>query len=888
METQWLDALSFDHYGGWQMETQFIREMGQGYLLACGKPGIPVEKASTRVTLQGGTYRLWVRTKNWLPAHSPGRLALWVDDTPLGTEVGCLPCQGWHWQMAGDVSLAQGAHTVSVEDLTGYFSRFSAIVITSDMDLVPSPEQHRWRSMRRDLLGLSDDPIPMGTFDLVVAGGGPGGIPAAIAAARKGMKVALVHDRPVLGGNASSEAGIGLDGAYVRHPGMRETGIAEEIRRLRDATGKNWEDAMEALCQQEANLTVFRNMYLMDAVTEGHRIQRILAVHTIQGTRHTFEGTIYVDATGDGWLGYAAQAPYRIGREAKWQHGEPNAPAQGDNITMSGCLMGKGIGFSTSDKGKPVSFQAPAWAQVLPPKLYREPGTNLATGSWWMELPGTYDDLFEEEAVRDQLFLLSLGYFHWLKNHYHRRRLLKTTDIEGFSWYNAKRENRRLLGDYILTQTDCTSGRTFDDTVAYAGWTIDIHHPEGIYSGEAGPYDFDIQVPILQIPYRCLYSRHIENLMMSGRCISVTHIALGTVRVESTLCTIGQAVGTAAALAIAHGKTPRQVGEDMIWTLQQTLLMDDCYLPGISHRDCGDLALQAKVTASSSATGEHFVQKWGYPGEFCPLAEKTAMVLGRPSGETLHLTLRNSGKETALCARWVKVLDMDTHVPLQEITLKIPEGFIGEVSLPCAKEWAQSIIGLEIDPNPLLSARELEMAGHGMVLKSCRHPHWVGKSLTSYVHRFGENDSAPLADCAPEQVINGVSRALSPEQYQWVSDPGKALPQDLNLTWPQPQQIGEVRLTFDTDLCAPIISAHRLPIVPKLVKDYDLLLDGTVIHEERENRFRHRIHRFSGLAGEQLTVRILSTYGDASARIYEVRVYGQAPTFPTSPQNGST
>jgi hypothetical protein len=530
------------------------------------------------------------------------------------------------------------------------------------------------------------------------------------------------------------------------------------------------------------------------------------------------------------------------------------------------------LSYFAEDTGAPVPFCAPDWAQVLPEKLFRAPG-RVGTGEWWIETPTDYDDLFEAERVRDYQMVLSLGYFHWLKNHYEKRDLARNYRIVGFPTYNAKRESRRLMGDYILKQDDCTSGRVFDDAVAYAGWTIDVHNQDGIFSGQSGPYDFDIRVPINQVPFRCLYSKNIENLLMAGRCISVTHIALGTVRVQNSLAVIGQAAGTAAALCAKLGMTPRDLGKNGIGRLRQTLLRNDAYIPGVFNDDPDDKARKALVDATSWSRTEVYEPKRGIPGDMQILDETYCVVFRRIPDSGLQLYIKNSGDTAALSARWVEMDNFDVQDVVEDVSVNIPKDFEGYLDIPRQKGFTARVAGIQLLPNRNLSARYLDFTDHGYNVGVRRPPYWSMRRNLTFVHRFTGDAAPPLADCSPQNVINGVSRPIAPDKYAWVSDPAKQLPQDITLAFKEPADITEVRLVFDTDLNHPVGSSQMIPVVRQLVKDYDILVDGKAILEIRGSNARTRIHKVVQKGVSKLTVRVLATYGDPSARIFEIRVY---------------
>ncbi len=613
MLTKWIDAADFKSRGGWQLDTQFVRETALPYLIACNRPGEPAENAVAKFTLtEPGTYRFFVRTKNWKPAFSPGKFNLLINGSPLPAVCGARPQYSWYWDIAGDLYLPAGTHTLALKDLTGWLSRTAAVIVTNNMDFFPAGEPERFLRQRAEIKGLSQQIQNGGNFDFIVVGGGPGGVPAAIAAARKGLKVALIQDRPVVGGNASDEGTVGLDGAGGPNKGAQETGIANEIKCVRNRFGLTWQGAMEKLVAAEPNLTLFTNTLCTGAKTESSRITEIECTNTLTLQKSRFTAPLFADCTGDCWLAYYAGALYHLGREGRHELNESVAPESGDLMTMSGCLRGRAkqntlafTGFYAEDTGRPAPFTLPDFATKLPEgeALCRN-AQRLHSSEWWLEQRNDFDDLYDAEHTRDELFCLTLGYFDWLKNSSPLKEKATNYAITKLSIFNAKRENRRVVGDYLMNYNDFNCNRQFADTVAYCGWNLDLHHVKGIFSGSEGPFFSNTRVPPTPIPYRCLYSKNILNLFVASRGISVSHAALGSTRVESTIATLGQVVGTAAALCKKYGATPRTLGQQHLKLLQQQLLLDDQTAPDLKNKDEQDLARGCTVTATATAEQE--------------------------------------------------------------------------------------------------------------------------------------------------------------------------------------------------------------------------------------------------------------------------------------------
>ncbi len=605
MQRIWIDALHFENKGGFIPDTQFVREMGQGYLLANGV-GMPIEPASTAFEVkEESKYRIHIRTKNWNNEFSPDGIVVSVDGVKSEHTCAEMHCQGWYWETAGDFELNVGKHTIEVCDTKGWFGRFAAVIITNDYDFTPSPEIKKLHRQRCEMLGINSEAHFLGDFDFAVIGGGVAGVVAAVAAARYGLRVALVNDRPVLGGNGSDEAHISLDGAA--HKGDHETGIIYEIKTIKECEKLTWSKAFAKVIKAEKNISLFENMLVDDAVSFNGVIDRVHIVNTYDLKEYSLVAKYFCDGTGDAWLGYYADALYHIGREAKHQYNEAFAPETADGNTMSGCITkvvtdgGDTIcSFWSQDVGYDVPFIAPDWAYKLPEgdKLGREP-MYIDRGEWWLETPNDYDDVWESEYVRDTMFRIAAGYFDWLKNSWKDRARVATYALRNLGTYNAKRESRRLIGDYVMTQNDFNGKAHFKDAVCYTGWNIDVHHINGIFSGDDGSFALNEEVPITPIPYRSLYSKNIKNMFMVGRCASVSHIGLGAARTQLTGATMGQAVGTAAYLCKKYGVNPKTVGIEHIEELQQLLLKDGQYIPGVNNKDKKDIARTAEIVADS-------------------------------------------------------------------------------------------------------------------------------------------------------------------------------------------------------------------------------------------------------------------------------------------------
>jgi len=460
--------------------------------------------------------------------------------------------------------------------------------------------------------------------DILVAGGGPAGVPCALAAARNGARVILVHDRPVLGGNASSEVRMHIVGAngtghFDRGEALkteaREGGIVEEIRLENCIRNPQRSAAMFDLilyekCRAEPNLTLLLNTTLTAVTMDGDRIATAVAERQSTEDRFTITADYYVDCTGDGRLGAEAGALFMEGREDQASHGESLAQNQADHKRLGSTIL-----LQARKHDRPMPFVAPEWARKFTKddfalRLYATPGEEEPTheyGYWWAEYGGVLDTIKDNEAIRDKLLAIVLGIWDHVKNG--PEGTAPGADpfeashwaLDWFGFLPGKRESRRFVGHHIMTQDDVMTSREFEDAIAYGGWSIDLHPPEGIDAPTLEPC---VQHPVpwlYDIPLAACISKNVTNLAFAGRNISATHVAFASTRVMATCAVMGQGVGTALAHATdAHLALPQLLeSPDDLKTIQQRLLRDDCFLVGQVNEDPQDRAASATITASS-------------------------------------------------------------------------------------------------------------------------------------------------------------------------------------------------------------------------------------------------------------------------------------------------
>ncbi|WP_231741736.1 FAD-dependent oxidoreductase [Stieleria varia] len=566
-----VESESFADPGGWKLDTQFIQEMGSPYLLAHGL-GKPVQDATTKVEFAtAGKYRVWVRTKDWVArwdaSPPPGQFEIHIDGKPLAETFG-TKFATWSWHDGGVVEISAGEHALALHDLTGFDGRCDCIYFTTDLDNQPPQADSVLGPWRRDQLGLPEEPQVRGPYDLVVVGGGYAGMGAAISAARMGCRVALVQDRSVLGGNGSSEVRVWAMGNIRRGKFPRIGEIIEEFAdNATKSPGKYEEfgdDVKEKIVRAEDNIDLLLNHHAHAVKMDGNKIKSVLAFDTRTGSEVEILGQLFSDCTGHGWIGAWAKADL--------------------DQTPTG-RMGMSNMWAWDETPQSVDFPETPWALDLNMADFPYPRDHH--GQWFWESGFDKDPLGDAEAIRDWNLRAVFGAFNAMKNRdgadKHAGAFLTWVAFIG-----GPRESRRLMGDVVLTEEDIVSKRDFPDGCVPSTWSIDLHYPKKQYAEKFPDNPF---ISIAEhgkgvdrsygypVPYRCFYSRNVDNLFMAGRCVSVTHEALGTVRVMKTCGMMGEVVGKAASICAKEGCLPRDVYESHLDDLLEMLK-----LPGKARR----------------------------------------------------------------------------------------------------------------------------------------------------------------------------------------------------------------------------------------------------------------------------------------------------------------
>lgn len=588
-EFLFIEAEQFMEYGGWELDQQSMEQMGSPYLLAHGL-GIPVQDATTNISFpSSGTYRVWVRTKDWVAPWkapgAPGKFQLKINGVALQETFGTKSAV-WHWHDGGIVQVDQQA-TLSLHDMTGFEGRCEAILFCKDTAFTPTNDIQQLTKFRRKLLGLPDTPEELGEYEFIVAGGGLAGTCAAISAARNGLKVAFIQDRPVLGGNGSSEVRVWPEGhtnqTLFPHIGDIVNEILPPIKKkagqvLNGVSKEYYDDDLKLkMVQSEHNIKMLLNHRVIEVETKNNIIQSIIIQSTKTSKQYRLKAQLFADCTGDANMGFKAGADYEY--TVSQLMGSSNLfnvldVSKKEDMLACECKDKSALAMKCEMGDFEQPFPRCPWALDLSDKpfpgrkgvkTFGKEGLESFANMWYWESGFDKDQINDIELIRDHNLRAMYGAWDVLKNidkMYPKHRLGWVAFIAG------KRESRRLMGDVILDANDFKQQKRYTDTAFPCSWHVDLHTPkkefqEGFEKNEfisdftrGKEYQYG---DVYWAPFRTLYSRNISNLLMAGRCISVTKSGLGPVRVMRTCGMMGEVVGKAAAICIKRKIAPRKI-----------------------------------------------------------------------------------------------------------------------------------------------------------------------------------------------------------------------------------------------------------------------------------------------------------------------------------------
>lgn len=568
----WIEAESFENLGGWVIDSQSIEQMGSAYIMAHGI-GVPVSDAETLCEIPSdGKYIVWARTRDWSAVWnrgtSAGRFKIKINDTVLPEVLGTNGSE-WGWQKAGSIYLEQGENKLALQDITGFNGRCDALYFTNDPEDIPVNEANKLDKMRKERANIvcQDEPEE---YDLLVAGGGIAGICTAISALRNGAKVALIHDRSVLGGCNSSEIRVSMGG--ITHAGLYPQ-LGNVVREIAPVFGGNGTYSVDTY-EDKRKENIFRlhpdNQYtlaLNESVVavekdsqDSKKINAVVTRNTITGAEKRYKAKLFSDCTGDAVIARMMGAETMRGREGKTQFNESLGAENASNQ-----VMGMSVQWYAKKQDNAILFPDINWGI----KFTEDNVYYIRGGDWEWETGQYHDQSKEAEYIRDYGLMVTYANWSFLKNHSKRKDEWACDSISWVSHLGGKRESCRVVGDYILTQNDIENNVIHTDASAAITWNIDLHFPDpeneskfeepfrscAYHRGIVQPYP---------VPYRCLYAKDVKNLFLGGRHISMSHVAFAAVRVQRILGMLGEVVGMAASICTKEEVYPRDIYEKYI------------------------------------------------------------------------------------------------------------------------------------------------------------------------------------------------------------------------------------------------------------------------------------------------------------------------------------
>ncbi|RDC55926.1 FAD-dependent oxidoreductase [Pedobacter chinensis] len=740
--------------------------------------------------------------------------------------------------------------------------------------------------------------------DLAIIGGGMSGVCAAITAARQGLKVILVQDRPVLGGNASSEVRLWILGA-TSHMGnnnrwSREGGIIDEL--LVENTYRNPEGNPIILdmilldkVKQEPNITLLLNTAVYEVnKSEPERIESIKAFCSQNATTYIIHAPLFCDASGDGVVSFLSGAAFRMGAETAEEFNEPMAPD-----ASYGELLGHSLYFYTKDTEKPVKFTAPAFAIDVQKEIPRYKSFNAKEHGcklWWVEHGGRMDTVHDTEKIKWELWKVIYGVWDYIKNSGNFPEAENYT-LEWVGMIPGKRESRRFEGDYILSQSDLIEQKVHEDAVAYGGWSIDLHPADGVFS-ERSPCNQWHSKGIFQIPYRCLYSKNIKNLFLAGRIISVSHVAFGGTRVMGTCAYVAQAAAVAAALCLKHHKLPAELYQDNYMPhLQKALIRTGQYIPNVDWEDEADNVQQANLKSSShfefkGFNRDNLVFKTlsiaaaqmlpVHPGKF-----PAFKVLLRADAPTtfqaeLRISARHGGftPDTVLAVKHIALQagEQDVNIDFDVVIDQDQYAFVcflinEKVQLAYSDQRFTGMLSVFNGVNKAVSNNGKQVAPEGSGVETfefwCPQRRPEGQNIAlqfdEVIHTFSEHN-----------IKNGIDRPTV-QPNAWVADLADPAP-TIEVAWEHEKFIEKIDLVFDTDTDHPmesVLMTHPETVMPFCVRNYHIEDEhGNVVYRKRDNyQARNEIVFESQLKIKKLKIILEHPSTNVPASLFSVRCY---------------
>ena len=738
---------------------------------------------------------------------------------------------------------------------------------------------------------------------LVIAGGGLSGVCCAITAARAGLKVILVQDRPVLGGNSSSEVRLWVLGAtshmgnnnrWAREGGVIDELLVENMYRNREGNSLIFDTILLEKIMEEPNIQLLLNTAVFEvAKKDPDTIRGVTAFCSQNSTLYHIEAPLFCDASGDGIVGFLSGAAFRMGAESADEFDEKFAPSK-----AYGELLGHSMYFYTKDTGRPVKFVPPSYALndiTVIPRYKSFNSQEFGCRLWWIEYGGRLDTVHDTEQIKWELWKVVYGVWNHIKN----SGLFPDAENLTLEWVGqipGKRESRRFEGDYMLKQKDIIEQRQHTDAVAFGGWSIDLHPADGVFSEKPGCNQWHSK-GIYQIPYRCLYSRNIKNLFLAGRIISASHVAFASTRVMATSAYIGQAVGMAAAIAAGKNLLPNELNHGgHLKKLQQSLTRAGQYIPGVNIADTNDLVQQATLHASS----ELVLQSIPASGDLFTLNVSSAQLIPFKKGDKVELVIHAWATEaTSFCVELRTSSKNGNHTPdviLQSKNFQLLKGknclsvnfdsiipatgyafivFLKNelVQLPVTSKRVSGILSVFNITNKAVSNTGRQQSTEDIGVESFEF--WIPRRRPAG-HNFAMDIKTPGPVFNVGNLINGIARPTN-QPNAWVADWNDRTP-TITISWEAVQNISIIELSFDTDFDHPmesVLMLHPENIMPFCVRTYTIKDEkGAVVFEKKDNhQTRNIIHLKNEINTRSLTVELEQSSPDIPVSLFEIRCY---------------